>query len=243
MNVRLILAYDGTHYLGWQKTHAGPSIEGVLETILSQILQEEIVLQAASRTDAGVHAEGQVVNFRIRQCVDLKKLHYSLNRLLPKDISTLHLEEAPAHFHPTLDALGKEYHYYLCNSSKQLPFHRHFSWHFPYPLDLNKLRQGAALLLGTHDFAAFCNKTEKKETVRTLTALEIVELPYRRLKISIQGDRFLYRMVRNLVGTLAHIGCNKLPLDSIPLLLQQKKRADAGITAPAHGLTLHKINF
>ena len=161
-NIRLTLSYLGTLYLGWQKTRMGPSIEEALEKALSQILQESISLQAASRTDAGVHAEGQVVNFFTKQeKLDLKRLQKSLNGLLPKEISVIDISFAPDPFHPTLDVLGKEYHYHLCCSTVQLPFYRHVSWHFPYLLDLQKMQDAAQLLVGKHDFSAFCNEDDE----------------------------------------------------------------------------------
>ncbi len=136
MNIKLLIAYLGTSYLGWQKTPMGPSIEEALEKALSIVLQEEKKLQAASRTDAGVHAQGQVVNFTLSSFKDLKRLKASLNGCLPKDIVVLSAQEMPESFHPTLDAIKKEYIYEICNSTVQLPFHRNTSWHFPYPLKL-----------------------------------------------------------------------------------------------------------
>jgi tRNA pseudouridine38-40 synthase len=147
-NLKLLLSYDGTSYLGWQKTAMGPSIEEELEKALSQILQHPVALQAASRTDAGVHAEGQVVNFFTEKEI----LQKSINGVLPKDISVLKLEEAHEAFHPTIDCRGKEYHYFVCTGNTQLPFHRRFSWHFNFPLEVEKMKKAAALLVGKHDF-------------------------------------------------------------------------------------------
>jgi tRNA pseudouridine38-40 synthase len=247
MNLKLILSYDGTHYLGWQKTKMGPSIEDSLERVLNQILQEKIHLQAASRTDAGVHAEAQVVNFYTqKEKLDLKKLERGLNGLLPKDISISQIEIAPDTFHPTLDALGKEYHYYICHGPVQLPFHRLFSWHYPSSPDLLLMQQGASLLLGLHDFQALCNQkknSENEETRCHLMHVEIEALPERRLRIRVIGDKFLYNMVRNLVGTLIYLGCGKLSLDSLRELLESRDRTKAGMTAPPHGLILKKVLY
>lgn len=245
-NIKLIIAYDGTNYLGWQKTEMGASIEGALEKVLKQVLQEEVVLQAASRTDAGVHAEGQVVNFlSCKKELDLEKLHKSLRGLLPKDIAVLEVSKAEGSFHPTLDNEGKQYQYHLCLSSTQSPFYRHFSWHFPSALNLEEMRAAAKLFLGTRDFSTFCNEQNLmlRDGICRIDKIDIEELPGQRLRISISGSRFLYKMVRNLVGTLAYIGCGKLKCEEIPAILASKKRASAGVTAPAHGLTLKEVFF
>jgi tRNA pseudouridine38-40 synthase len=158
VNLKFTIAYDGTHYLGWQKTQEGPSIEESLQQVLEQIFQEPISLQAASRTDAGVHALGQVVNCHVQKLlVTEERLHISLNSLLPADIRLLSCEIAPNHFHPTLDCKMKEYHYWICTCPVQLPHNRFTSWHVHQPLDFAAMEQSAKLLTGEHDFADFCN--------------------------------------------------------------------------------------
>ena len=139
-NLKLTLSYEGTQYLGWQKTKMGPSIEETLEKALSQVLRHPVKLQAASRTDAGVHAAGQVINLFTSSPEDLFRLKKSFNGVLPRDISVLTLEEMPDAFHPTLDAQGKEYHYHICLGNVQLPFLRLVSWHFPYPLNIDEMQ-------------------------------------------------------------------------------------------------------
>jgi tRNA pseudouridine38-40 synthase len=240
-NIKLILAYEGTRYLGWQKTAMGLSIEEELEKALAQILQHPVKLQAASRTDAGVHAEGQVVNFFTESEMPLDKLQKSLNSLLPKDISVLKIEEAPEAFHPTLDCRGKEYHYSVCTGSTQLPFHRQFSWHFSYPLDLEAMQKAAEALLGKHDFSAFTNE-KQEDNVREIFAIQIEPLDGR-LKIRVSGNNFLYKMVRNIVGTLLYAGCGKLPWQEVPSIIASKDRTRAGVTAPAHGLVLKEVIY
>lgn len=245
-NIKLLLAYDGTNLLGWQKTSLGPSVEQHLETVLAQILQEPIVLQAASRTDAGVHAEGQVVNFFTQKnFLDFEKLHKSLNALLPKQITVLHIEEMPLSFHPTLKNQGKEYHYFLCNTPIQQPKYRHFSWQFPYSLDLDTMRLAIPYFVGTHDFSTFCNELplSKRDPVCTLFSLNIVPLENSRYCFQVKGDRFLFRMVRNLVGTLAYIGCGKISLAAAADLLKTRQRKAAGVTAPSHGLHLIQVFY
>lgn len=243
-NIKLHLAYDGSSYLGFQKTKEGPSIEGSLEQVLEKILQHEISLQAASRTDAGVHAEDQVINFFTDKLLDLPKLLISLNQLLPKDIRVLKLEHANPSFHPTLDSIGKEYHYHVSTEEFLSPFKRHYVWHFPHLLDLELMRKASNLLIGTHDFQAFTNarKPSYENTVRTVNSIEILQKD-KFFAFFIIGENFLYKMVRNIVGTLCYIGCHKLTLDHLPDILSSRKRAQAGMTAPASGLFLHKIYY
>ena len=245
-NIRLTVAYDGTDFCGWQKTKMGSSIEETLEEVLIELLQEKVTLQAASRTDAGVHAEGQVVTFNLVKPIAPDKLRRGLNALLPKTITVTAVEQVPEPFHPTLDACGKEYRYALCTGPWQLPHHRHFSWHVPYSLDLEAMRKGAKFFLGTHDFTSFCNQRKDlryPDKRRTLVQLEIEELDGGRIAFNLVGNSFLYKMVRNIVGTLVFVGRGKLKADAIPAILEAKKRVAAGMTAPAHGLCLKRIFY
>ncbi len=240
-NIKLILAYEGTRYLGWQKTIAGPSIEEELENAVAQILQHPVNLQAASRTDAGVHAEGQVVNFFTEREMPLDKLQKGLNSILPSDISVLQIEEAQESFHPTLQNCGKEYHYFVCLGSTQLPFYRNFSWHFSYPVNIKEMKKAALHLTGKHDFSAFTNE-KQENNIREIFDIEI-EAFDNRLKIRVSGNNFLYKMVRNIVGTLIYVGCNKLSAEEIPTILNSKDRTLAGVTAPALGLVLKEVFY
>lgn len=244
-NVKLLIAYDGTGYLGWQKTKMGASVESSLQLVLEKILQQPIRLQAASRTDAGVHAEGQTVNFMIDRPIDCLKLRCSLNCLLPRDIIILEATEEDEGFHPTLDVVLKEYHYLVCFNFAQRPRERLHAWHFPHSLAVNAMRLAASSIVGTHDFAAFCNlKSEGYDnTTRHVAAIDIEELPEKSLRIVVKGANFLYKMVRNIVGTLVYVGCGRLSPDSIPRILNGLDRTQAGVTAPAHGLTLHKVYY
>lgn len=243
MNIRCQIAYVGTHYLGWQKTQMGPSIEAALEKALEQILQEKITLQAASRTDRGVHAEGQVINFFSQKSpLDLSRLHRSVQGILPKDISMNAMERATLDFHPTLDCKAKEYEYLICNKSVQLPFHREFSWHYRYPLNLDLMQQAKSVLIGTHDFSAFSNE-RTNDAVRTIYSIDIKVLADEQIYISVIGNAFLYKMMRNFVGTLVYIGCGKIPLEKLPAILASRDRTQAGMTAPACGLCLKKVFY
>lgn len=185
-----------------------------------------------------------MVNYQTEKKVDLERLLISLNQLLPKTIRVLCLEESGEDFHPTLDAKGKIYHYHICLERVQSPFRRHFSWHVQTPLDLGLMREGAKYFLGTHDFAAFMNAQEPraKNTVRTLKRLDLIE-ESPSLCFEVEGDNFLYKMVRNLVGTLIYLGQGKLSLQEIKSLLNKKDRTLAGVSAPGHGLTLYKVLY
>lgn len=241
-NLKLILAYDGTAYLGWQKTEMGPSIEGSLGRVLEQILQQPIKLQAASRTDAGVHAEGQVVNFFSEPKLSLDRLLASCNALLPSDIRILHLEEMPSSFHPTLDAKGKEYHYHICLGKVQLPFDRRFSWHFVKKVQLNWMKEAALYFIGKHDFLALTNERQE-DNIRELYSIQIDEIGDERIRIRVAGNQFLYKMVRNIVGTLLYAGCGMISMETISTLLKKGDRKEAGMTAPAHGLILKRVFY
>jgi tRNA pseudouridine38-40 synthase len=243
MNVKLIIAYDGTNYLGWQKTRMGPSIEETLEKALSQILQEPIALQAASRTDRGVHAAGQVVNFFLNKSeLDLQKLQRGLNGILPRDVSIISMEQMSDDFHPTLDTAGKEYHYSLCLGAVQSPFYQLFSWHIHSELNISAMELAALQLIGRHDFSAFANQ-KVEDGLCELTQIKLLPLPDDRLRIVVSGNRFLYKMVRNIVGTLIYVGQGKLDLDTMRKGFVNKDRTLLGITAPAHGLCLHQVAY
>lgn len=241
-NICLTIAYDGTDYLGWQKTKEGPSIEGDLQETLQQILQHPVSLQAASRTDGGVHAEGQVVNFFTSHAIDLYRLQKSLNGLLSPALSVTNIAEMPPSFHPTLDCLGKEYHYHLCLGPYQLPQHRLYSWHYSYPLDISSMQQAAGLFLGTHDFSAF-TCAPQEDNVRHIFSIEVDPFSPHQLQIRVSGNRFLYKMVRSIVGTLVYVGCGKIGALEIPAILASQDRKRAGVTAPAHGLVLKKVFY
>ncbi len=231
---KAILAYDGTHYFGWQKTFTGPSIQEELERAICQITGEKVMPEAASRTDRGVHAEGQAVQFALSKPVECQRLQRGLNAALPQDIRVLELSELD--FHPTLDAIGKEYHYHLCLGPVQDPTQRLYSWHFRHPLDLKLMEENGKDFVGTHDFSAFAN-AEGKDPICTIESI------YFEGRFVIKGDRFLYKMVRNIVGTLIYIGCGKLPSGSIRDILASRDRKRGGITAPAHGLHLHQVFY
>lgn len=246
-NFRLLIAYDGTKYLGWQHTQEGPSIEAELQSTLQKILQHPINLQASSRTDAGVHATSQVVNFlSTKESIDTDKLVLSLNALLPKDIVALEAKEMPPRFHPTLDCKGKEYCYYICYGKTQLPYYRLYSWHVHASLNIEKMIQASQYLMGEKDFSSFCNFRKQlhyDHHIRRIDNIVIERIESERLCIRITGNHFLYKMVRNMVGTLVYVGIGKIGIDEIPAILDSHDRTRAGVTAPAHGLFLNRIFY
>ncbi len=240
------LAYDGTAYQGWQKTPTGPSIEESLQSVLEQVLQHPIRLQAASRTDAGVHARGQVANFQTHKPVDLHKLQISLCCLLPRDIAVLEIAQERPDFHPTLDCIAKEYQYALCTGTVQMPQDRFYEWHYPHFLQVGAMREAIPFFLGEKDYAAFCNAKKNESYAhhrRLITHLSMEEVGYNKLIFTIRGNHFLYKMVRNIVGTLVYVGCGKIAVDQVAHILLKGDRKEAGMTAPAHGLTLVKVFY
>ncbi len=248
-NIRFNISYDGTRYQGWQKGSDGKTVEEVIEKILSRIYQHPITLQAASRTDAGVHAKGQVVNFLAPKEVDLTKLLYSLNRLLPTDIFATQLVRAPDTFHPSLDAIEKEYRYYICNEQIQSPFHRLYSWHVYEDLNFKDIDKGMRILCGKHDFSSFCNHKPShryEHYLREIFSIERIpmdEHEENRFCFILRGDSFLYRMVRNIVGTLIDVGLGKISTKDLEYILKAQDRKLAGVSAPAHGLFLQQIFY
>lgn len=249
-NLLLYITYDGTNYLGWQKTNQdpdAPSVEYVLESIVERVLQEKVELQAASRTDRGVHAEGQVVNFITeRDQLDLPKFCHSVNALLPDDIRVLSVEEAEKSFHATLAARAKQYVYRIYLGPQMLPFLRFTHWHIKELLDVEKMHLAADILTGEHDFIAFRNFRKGKEyndTVRNVYAIDIEQPEPNILYVKITANNFLYKMARNIVGTLVYVGLNKLTCGQVQMVLTHGKRKDAGITAPALGLSLYKVFY
>lgn len=242
ISYHLLLAYDGTRFFGWQKTLTGPSIQEALSDAIFTITRESAIPEAASRTDRGVHAERQSVAFSLEKAWDPRRLERGLNAVLPPEIRVVRARQANPDFHPTFHAKVKEYHYRICRGAVQEPIHRLYSWHFRYPLDSTAMEEAAALLVGQKDFSAFANEPEENPICQ-LESIRLMPLEGNRLQISMIGNRFLYKMARNLAGTLLYVGCGKLSASSIPARLESRDRKQTGITAPAHGLFLHRVDY
>jgi len=241
---RLTLAYDGSRYKGWQKQgNTKNTIQEKLETLLTRLLGEEIEVAGSGRSDAGVHAMGQVASFHTSRPHDPRWLLTEMRKYLPEDIGALSLTEAAPRFHARLNATGKTYVYRVWNSDTPNVFERKYLYVLPDKLDTAAMETAAAQLLGTHDFMSFCaNKRMKKSTVRTITDLRIERLGHE-LRFTVTGDGFLYNMVRILVGTLLEVGLGKRDPHSMPALLDAKDRSDAGYLVPPHGLRLEQVFY
>ena len=240
---RLTLAYDGTRYRGWQRLDGtAMTVQGRVELALSEIFETKIEIDGSGRTDAGVHATGQVASFHAPRRPTQTVLQ-RLRQLLPGDIGAMALEEASERFHARLNATEKTYVYRVWNSAQPDVFERRYRTQVRQRLDLTAMEQGAALLLGTHDFRSFCaNKQLKKSSVRTLKRLELTR-DGDELRFCLTADGFLYHMVRIIVGTLLEIGQGKLPAEDIGRILEARCREAAGETAPAKGLCLTEVRY
>lgn len=244
---KLIVAYDGTRYNGWQIQPNGISIQQHIEDALSIISKnEKIRVIGSGRTDAGVHAKGQTAHFKTLQEIDLSKLLYSLNGILPQDIRIRAAEKVLDNFHSQYSAIGKEYHYHLHIHSVIDPFNRLYKWHFPHPLNLHLIEKGTKLFIGTHDFTSFANEghagAAAKNPVRTLYRLDCIHTE-EDMRFEFEGNGFLYKMVRNIVGTLIELGKQKITLDHIEKIFAAKDRRFAAQAAPPQGLFLIKVNY
>ena len=242
-NLRLDLCYDGTRYRGWQRLPGrDDTIQGKLETALSRILGEPIEISGSGRTDAGVHARGQVANFHCESPMPAEEILTNLRRYLPEDIGIYSCKEVSPRFHARLNAKEKTYCYRIWNSAVPCVFERRFVTVMPEPLDVAAMEEAAGLLLGQHDFSAFCgNAKMKKSTVRFLRAIDITRQGAE-IRIRFTGNGFLHNMVRILVGTLVEVGRGQRSPDSIPALFGGK-REQAGFLAPAQGLCLEEVRY
>ncbi|MBP3684759.1 MAG: tRNA pseudouridine(38-40) synthase TruA [Oscillospiraceae bacterium] len=242
-NVRLDICYDGTRYRGWQRLPGRmDTIQGKLETALSRILGETIEISGSGRTDAGVHAKGQVANFHCESTMPTAEILAKLRRYLPEDIGIYSCKDVSTRFHARLNAKEKTYCYRIWNSDSPCVFDRRFVTVMPEPLDVAVMQQAAQLLLGEHDFSAFCgNAKMKKSTVRYIRSIEILRCG-EELQLRFTGNGFLHNMVRILVGTLVEVGRGERKAESIPALFGGK-RAEAGFLAPAQGLCLEEVMY
>lgn len=244
---KLTVAYDGTAYSGWQAQRGRRTIQGELEAALLRILRSETNVRASGRTDAGVHALGQVVSFEAATTIAGPRLQRALNGHLPADISVLTLEDAPPGFHATYDAVGKLYRYVLCDGPLRDVFRQRYCWQYPQRLCAETMHEAAQLLLGTHDFRSFeSHWPNRQSSVRTVSRLDV-----RReaawgpdtLTVEAYADGFLYNMVRALVGTLVEVGRGRRPAGWVGEVLAAQDRGRAGHTAPPQGLYLVQVDF
>lgn len=241
-NVKLILEYDGTRYVGWQVQPNGPSIQGELETALRQILQETISVTGAGRTDSGVHARGQVASFKVARPVQPHALAKSLNAVLPHDIVVISAENVPEDFNARYSARSRLYRYYL--SLRPTAVQREYSWYVGgYRIDTGLLNNCAARVLGAHDFSSFCKSDTSADQLSCVVESSKWSNSDSSMVYEISANRFLYGMVRALVGTMIEIGRGHRSCDEFDAIMQAKDRAKAGMSAPARGLFLEEVIY
>lgn len=243
-NIKIILEYDGTRYDGWQKQgNTANTIQGKLETLLSKMTGETIELNGSGRTDAGVHALGQVANFHTESTMKIDEMEKYILTYLPKDMNIRYMEEVPLRFHSRLHAKRKQYEYRIFNSSKNPVFERKYVYHYAEKLDIEAMEEAAKLLVGEHDFKSFCgNRRLKKSTIRTIYDIQITKVG-KEIKIVFEGEGFLYNMVRIMAGTLIEIGKGEKKPTDITSILEGKNRDLAGYTAPPGGLSLKQVSY
>lgn len=243
MRLALTVQYDGTNYYGWQSQTGGNTVQQKIEEAIFELTRENVKLRAAGRTDAGVHAFGQVTHFDTRSAIPPDKFCYALNDRLPKDISVVNSVRVPEEFHAQYTAIGKHYRYVILNSRVRQPLYANRTMQVGAPLDDEKMRLGALRLLGEHDFRSFCStKIDVKSTVRNITKLT-VKRTGDIITIDAVGSGFLRNMVRIIAGTLIKCGLGKYDPDYVTEILKAKDRKTAGPTAEASGLYLMKVYY
>ncbi len=241
--IKLTVAYDGTNYCGWQIQKNGITVEEVLNRTLTKFFKEEIAVIGASRTDSGVHALGNVAVFDAEVTMPPDKISYAINNLLPEDIRIRKSEEVEADFHPRYCDTRKTYEYKIYNNQFPNPIERLYSHFVYYPLDVEKMQRAADYLVGEHDFKSFCTpKPDVENTVRTIYSIRVTRVEHM-VTIRINGNGFLYNMVRIIVGSLMKVGMGMIPPEEIKNILEAKDRTKAGHKAPACGLTLVEIEY
>ncbi len=243
---KLVLAYDGTAYSGWQIQPNALSIQEVLESALALLFRNKIKITASGRTDSGVHALGQVAHFRYSKNIDFTRFIKSINGILPYDIRIKSIEKVFDDFHARYLAIGKSYHYHLWLECVQDPFKRKYAWHVRSNVNRELLKKATVYFIGEHDFTSFSNSSNEgacaKNSIRTICHVNVIE-QYGGLRIEMEGNGFLYKMVRNIVGTLVEVATSKLELSMLPKLFEAKDRKVVGKTAPAQGLFLASVLY
>ncbi len=247
---KIVVAYDGTNYCGWQVQPNGTTIEGVLNQTLCHLLKEEIHIIGASRTDSGVHALGNVAVFDSETKIPPEKICFALNAQLPADIRVISSSQVADHFHPRYQHAKKTYEYHIQNGKIPFPTMRLYAHSVIFPLNVEAMQKAGEYLIGTHDFKSFCAaKTQVKTTVRTITDLQVLERmtggesETKEIILQVTGEGFLYNMVRIISGTLIKAGLGVYPPEYVKEILEARDRSLAGETAPARGLFLKKIEY
>ena len=242
-NIKLVVEYDGTNYRGWQVQPDCPTIQGELELAVKQITGEIVRVSGAGRTDAGVHALGQVTNFHTSSPMPVEKMRRALDAVLPKDIVVLDVSEAPESFHARHSAKSKRYRYTILNRPSSSALKRYHTMHVAYPLDVAAMKEAAGHLVGTLDFSSFaCNSGKEDDPVRTVMDVSI-EKRDDYIIVEMEAISFLYKMVRSIVGTLIDVGRGQLKPSDVLGILKARDRKVSGPTAPGRGLTLVRVDY
>ena len=242
-NIKLTIQYEGTRYIGWQKQQEGNSVQGQIEKAIKEITGEKVNLIASGRTDSGVHAIGQVANFLTDSLIPPDRFKFALNSKLPEDISIVESGKVADDFHARYDAIGKRYRYLIYNNPIRNPLYRRFAYHVPYSLDHDKMNKALKCFIGTHDFASFmASNSSIDNTIRTINVGSLCKKDDL-LVFTIEGNGFLYNMIRIMVGTMVEVGRGRLEVYHIPNILKSKDRRMAGPTAPPQGLYLEKVYY
>ncbi len=244
-NLKITIAYDGTDFHGWQRQLGVRTVQQDLEEVARRIIRHPLEIVGASRTDAGVHAQGQVAHLRTTTTIPVDNIRRAIGHRLPEDVTVVHVTDVPLEFHATRHALAKLYRYRIHNDARR-PVEWHAArqaWHVWWPLDARRMQAAAAALVGTHDFAAFASAgCTRSTTVRKICRLR-VQRHYNAVLIDVEGTGFLYNQVRNMVGTLVEVGRGHWPPERVIEILASCDRRQAGPTAPAHGLCLQWIKY
>ena len=242
-NIKLKIAYNGTKYHGWQAQENANTIQSEVEKAIWKLTKEEVKIFGSGRTDAGVHALGQIANFYTDSTIPSDRFSYALNSLLPEDIVVVESECVEDSFHARFNARGKIYRYIIYNERQRSPFYKDLAWHVPMSLDIGLMEKAASFLEGTHDFRAFCAAgTGVKDFVRTIYGITISK-QRDCIEIVVRGNGFFYNMVRIISGTLIEVGTKKYVPEYIVDILNSRDRRLAGITAPSHGLYLVEVLY
>ena len=243
-NIKLTIEYDGKDFNGWQKQPDKLNIQGNIENAIKQITGEDVELNASGRTDAGVHAFGQVANFKTESNLPIDKFPIAINTKLKKSIRILKAEEVDDKFHSRLACKRKTYRYVINNSAVGSAIYRNFETHIPQKLNINKMKQAVKYFEGEHDFKAFkASGTSSKSSVRTIFNANVIEMPNDRIYIELTGNGFLYNMVRIIAGTLVDVGLEKIAPEDVPNIILQGKRELAGKTLSPSGLYLLNVKY
>ena len=244
-NIKLLIEYDGKNFAGWQTQPGKESIQGEIIKAIKAVTGEDVELNSSGRTDAGVHALGQVANFKTNTHIETSKIPYALNSKLPNSIVIKNAEEVEERFHSRYNCKKKTYRYIINNNEFPSALNRYREFHMPMPLDFDEMKKAISYFEGTHDFAGFKSSggAPKKTTERTIYKADIKKTKDDRIIIELTGDGFLYNMVRIISGTILDVGLGKINSKDIPKIIESKDRKKAGKTLPPHGLYLVNVSY